>query len=92
MDLNDDAFVDWVAQAGVRAIAFPTNWLEQGIDVWGYWAERNQTGAALVAANSYGKDGGIRFCGRSVVLDGDVVMAAAPPTGDGYLRASLPRR
>jgi N-carbamoylputrescine amidase len=92
MDLNDDAFVRWCSGSGARAIAFPTNWLDQGTDVWSYWAWRlRPVSAALVAANTYGEDEGTRFRGRSAVLDrGPALLAAAPATGDAVIRAYLP--
>lgn len=91
MDLNDDRFTAWCGTAGLRAIAFPTNWLDQGEDVWPYWAWRlRDVPAALVAANSYGPEGDIAFRGSSCVLDGRVVRAAAPREGDAVVRAFLP--
>jgi predicted amidohydrolase len=96
MDLNDDGFVDWCAQADLTAIAFPTNWLlqeEDGIDVWQYWAWRTESmSAALVAANTYGPEADIAFCGRSAIMRNWTVLAAAPPMGDGIIRADLRER
>ena len=98
MDLNDDRFLDWATRAPMRAIAFPTNWLDQGEDIWSYWAERIYgTGSALVAANTYGIDDGTPFWGRSAILDAPrlpggpcLLRAAAEPEGDVILRATLP--
>ncbi len=57
MDLNDDAFTAWVRSSGVEAVAFPTNWVDDGEEVWPYWAWRLQgSGAALVAANRWGSE------------------------------------
>lgn len=57
MDLNDPAFVAWAARERLAAIAFPTNWLDEGLPIHGYWAARLAgTGATLVAANSWGWD------------------------------------
>lgn len=92
MDLNDDRFVNWCASADLKAIAFPTNWLatDSGIDVWHYWAWRmDAVPATLVAANTYGLEAGILFCGRSAIMHGWRVLAAAPPEGDGIIRAVL---
>ena len=90
MDLNDDRFVAWCAQARPRAVAFPTNWVEEGHRVWPYWAWRlDGTGSALVAANSWGPEGHTAFRGESAIIDARTVLAAAPPTGDGVLRADL---
>jgi len=91
MDLNDDRFTAWCRTAAIRAIAFPTNWLDQGRNIWPYWAWRLiSVRAALVAANTYGAEGATRFIGESAVLDNRVVLAAAPPTGDHIIRAVLP--
>ena len=95
MDLNDDAFVDWVVGADLTAVAFPTNWLlqpEDGIDVWQYWAWRMRAAntTALVAANTYGPEADIAFCGRSAIMRDWTVMAHAPEAGDGIIRATLP--
>ncbi len=93
MDLNDDGFVDWCANADVRVVALATNWLESDddLDTWVYWAWRMQgLDAALVTANTYGPERDIVFCGRSCVLDERVVYAAADVTGDAVIRAALP--
>lgn len=92
MDLNDDAFLRWCAQAQIKAIAFPTNWLrnENGIDTWHYWAWRIQAlDAALVAANTYGAEEHVIFCGRSAIMRRTRVLAGAPVDGDGIIRAIL---
>ena len=91
MDLNDDRFVAWCASAGARAIAFPTNWLDQDHRIWSYWAWRLEgVPSALVAANTWGADGAVRFRGESAVLDGRYVRAASPRSGDGVITADLP--
>ena len=90
MDLNDDRFVAWCRSAGADAIAFPTNWLDQGQDIWPYWAWRLKgIPSALVAANTYGEEDGIRFFGSSAVLQRNRILAAAPPAGDGFIRATV---
>lgn len=93
MDLNDDAFVCWCADTPLTAIAFPTNWLDQGTDVWPYWAWRLEASpAALVAANTYGFEGEVLFHGRSVILEQRQVLASAPAEGDGIIRAVVGQR
>lgn len=90
MDLNDDRFIDWCAKTAARAIAFPTNWLDQGRRVWGYWAWRlAEVPSALVAANTYGPEGEIRFRGESCVLHERTILAWARRTGDAILRVDL---
>ena len=91
MDLNDEGFTAWCRSADLRALAFPTNWVEEGEDVWGYWAARLAgSGTALVAANTYGSEGAVAFSGRSAIIDGRVVRAAAPRVGDCVITARLP--
>jgi len=90
MDLNDDRFVDWCASSELRVVALPTNWLYEGYRVWPYWAWRMRgLQAALVAANSWGPEEQLVFSGRSAVLHGSQVLAAAPFTGDAVIRAEL---
>lgn len=98
MDLNDDAFVTWLHTAGPRALAFPTNWIEEGIDVWSYWAMRlHGASTALLAANRWGVEGPLGFSGRSAILQPNpqrppgawLVLAAAPAQGDTLVQASL---
>lgn len=93
MDLNDDAFIAHCAAAQARAVALPTNWLDQGEEVWGYWAWRMAAvPSALVAANTYGVDRGTRFRGQSAILDGQTLLASAARSGDAGLQAALSPR
>ncbi len=94
MDLNDDRFIEWCVGAGARVVALPTNWLVagDGLDTWAYWAWRmDPVSAALVTANTYGSEGRVAFCGRSLVLDARVVGAAAEASGDAVIKATLGR-
>lgn len=89
MDLNDDRFLRWMSSAVLDVLAFPANWIQEDADVWGYWAHRMRlSGAALVAANTYGPEGPVEFVGRSAILreDGEV-LAHAGPTGEAVIRA-----
>lgn len=70
MDLNDPGFVTHLVEEQAEVVAFCTNWLEEGIDVLRYWRWRLQPWEGwFVAANSWGPDGSISFCGNSVILD-----------------------
>ncbi len=102
MDLNDPEFVDWCEQTRPRAIAFPTNWIDEGLEIWGYWAACIfYTRSALVAADSYGPEGDTQFWGRSAILDGPArpregaaatLRASGPVAGDAVVLARLPAR
>ncbi len=90
MDLNDDAFIEWLERNQPRAVAFPTNWLDQDYNIWGYWAWRlGNLQCALVAANSYGPEGDIAFRGESAILQQRTILAAAPRIGDDLIAAPL---
>jgi predicted amidohydrolase len=98
MDLNDDAFLDWVASARLDAVAFPTNWVEDPSDddgdgsrpPWSYWAWRMAgQRPALLAANTWGTDAGITFTGASAVLQSGRILASLPVLGDGVVRTAL---
>lgn len=89
MDLNDPRFVMWCWRSQLDAIAFPTNWVDEGVDVWPYWLGRiGGSGAALVAANTYGEDGDVRFSGRSAILRGSTVLVGAKAEGDQIITAA----
>jgi predicted amidohydrolase len=91
MDLNDDRFVEHLRRSDVRLCAFPTNWLDQGFSIWGYWAYRlHGTSACLVAANTYGVEDETAFRGETAVLDGRMLLGYAAPTGDDIVLARVP--
>lgn len=99
MDLNDPRFVDWVCGASPRALAFPTNWVDEGEPVWPYWAWRlGSARTTLVAANTWGREADVRFSGCSAILqprddqDGWWVLAAAHREGDAVIAADLQAR
>lgn len=86
MDLNDVRFLRWLWSTRMEALAFPTNWIEEGVDVWPYWAARmGRSRAALVAANTWGQEGPYAFSGRSAILRRGEVLASAPHDGDGVI-------
>jgi predicted amidohydrolase len=93
MDLNDDRFCRWITAAQLDVVAFPTNWVEDPadpVDTWSYWAWRlGSTGAALVAANTWGTDRGVQFTGASAVVQGRTVRAHLPREGDGVLQCQV---
>lgn len=90
MDLNDDRFTEWLQREQPDAVAFPTNWLDQGYCVWGYWAWRLEgVRSALVAANTWGTEDETGFRGESAILKERTLLAAAAFTGDAVIRAEV---
>ena len=88
MDLNDDGFIEFLAEANATVHAFCTNWLLQdGVDLHGYWRARlSGWDGWMIAANTWGEDRGTRFAGRSAILaPGGHVVAEAPSEGDAVL-------
>ena len=92
MDLNDPRFTRFLESQQPRVVAFCTNWIEEGAPVHDYWRSRLRGyRGAFVAANAWGPDGDIAFCGRSAIFGpGHVLLAEAPAEGDTVLVAELP--
>ena len=92
MDLNDDRFTNFCMQVNVDLIAFPTNWLDQGYDIRGYWVWRlEDTPTYLIAANTYGAEQEIVFRGESTILSIAPPMIYSDTTqmGDALIQATL---
>jgi predicted amidohydrolase len=92
MDLNDPRFLLWLRSTRPRALAFPTNWIDQDVGPWDYWKEVlevSDCGSALVAANTYGSEDDVHFRGERAILDGGVLLTTAPRVGDALLRREL---
>ncbi len=93
MDLNDPRFLLWAWRQRLDVLAFPTNWIEEGLDVHAYWRERTQgCGAGLAAANTWGPERGVEFSGRSALMEGGELVAVARRRGDACLVANVTRR
>ena len=93
MDLNDIALIRFLHKEKPFILAFCTNWLDEGTEVLHYWQNcLFMWKGWFVAANSWGPDGDISFCGQSVILDSkQKAIAQAPKSGDIILYAPLPR-
>lgn len=92
MDLNDDAFIDWIKHDDVDVVAFPTNWVQDDsdIDLYTYWAWRlGDARAALVAANTWGQEAHVTFSGRSAILEQRTILGRLSPAGDGVVSSPL---
>lgn len=85
MDINDPRFITHVRRSRPALIAFPTNWVDEGSDIHRYWATqlRGWDGIFL-AADRWGEEDGVGFCGRSAILKGGKVMVEGPAEGDGF--------
>ena len=87
MDINDPKFADFLQDTHPDIIAFCTNWIEEGQPVHPYWMQRLSGWSGwLVAANSWGEDRGVEFCGRSAIVAPDgTIVAQADTEGDEVL-------
>jgi len=87
MDLNDSGFVDFVHETQPKLVALCTNWVDQGVDVHGYWRNRLSGWSGwMVAANTWGEDSGTCFSGESAILDpSGTVVAKGHKTGNEVL-------
>jgi predicted amidohydrolase len=91
MDMNDERFTHALRETQPDLVCFPTNWIDQGSDIYAYWTERLWgVDGALLAADRYGSEDGVGFWGRSAVLQRGQVLAHAPAEGDGVFSVSLP--
>lgn len=100
MDLNDDRFASFLQRAQVQIVAFCTNWLEEGLDLHGYWRYRLLgVRSVFVAGNTYGREvrkghDDTEFAGQSAIIDArGRIVAKAKATGDAVLcvEVSLPK-
>ncbi|MBI5367231.1 MAG: carbon-nitrogen hydrolase family protein [Planctomycetes bacterium] len=92
MDINGAEFVNWLHSGAATLACFPTNWVHQEqVDVHAYWRGRLAGWpGALLAADRWGEEDGVRFAGRAAVLGAGAVLASAGATGDGWLAARVP--
>jgi predicted amidohydrolase len=91
MDLNDDGFIKYLNGTNTTICAFNTNWIEEGIDVHGYWKARLEGFSGLfIAANSWGHDGAVSFCGGSAIIaPGGIIVARALSEGDMTIHSDI---
>ena len=87
MDLNDDTFISWLQHSADGGY-----WWLRGRGCVGLLgvARKEEVKTTLVAANTYGVEGDIRFSGRSVVLRERTIYAAADVSGNHAVRAVVP--
>jgi N-carbamoylputrescine amidase len=88
MDINDPRFLTHIKRTKPDLLCFPTNWVDEGADPRPYWAKQ-LTGwnGVLLAANRWGEEDDVGFCGRSAIMRGADVLVGAEPEGDGWWSA-----
>lgn len=85
MDINDPRFVTHLRRARPDLLCFPTNWVDEGTDPRAYWAQQLRGwNGTLLAADRWGEEDGVGFCGLSAVIRNGEVLAGGPPEGDGW--------
>ncbi|MEN9786014.1 MAG: hypothetical protein RLZZ299_1278 [Pseudomonadota bacterium] len=85
MDLNDPRFLTHVRRVRADLVCFPTNWIDEGVDPRPYWAgQLKGWSGTLVAADRWGSEDDVTFCGRSTILRNGEILVEAPPEGDGW--------
>ncbi len=91
MDLNDNNLIRALWRNRPDIVAFCTNWLDEGTEVLPYWQTRLRGwNGVFLAANSWGPDGEISFCGQSAILSADGSPAAqAGRSGNQILYADI---
>lgn len=91
MDINDDRFVQHVLQTRPWLVAFCTNWVDEGVEIRGYWRARLLGSPSwLLAADTWGDDGAYTFFGRSsIVSPAGRVVADAGVRGDRLVLADV---
>jgi predicted amidohydrolase len=73
------------ALRGADVICFPTNWVGSKCPSATWMARALEGGVYVVAADRYGCERGVQFCGGSCILDPDGGVQAALDSGDGIV-------
>lgn len=85
MDMNDPRFHTHLRRTKPEIVCFPTNWVDEGDNPQRYWmAQLKGWNGYLLAADRYGEEDGVGFCGRSCVIRAGEVLISGPPEGDGW--------
>ena len=94
MDLNDNHLIRELWRSKPDIVAFCTNWLDEGTTVLDYWQNRLWGwDGFFLAANSWGPDGEISFCGQSAILEpGGLPIVQAEKAGNKILYAAIPAK
>ncbi|MES2640016.1 MAG: carbon-nitrogen hydrolase family protein [Myxococcota bacterium] len=88
MDINDPRFITHIRRTRPDIVCFPTNWVDEGIDIQKYWATQLRGwNGTLVAADRWGEEDGVGFAGRSAVMRRGETIVSGPAEGDGWWAA-----
>lgn len=93
MDINDPRFLTHLRRVRPDLLCFPTNWVDEGTDPQGYWIHQLRAvgwGGTLLAADRWGEEDGVGFCGRSAIIRRGEVLVGAEAEGDGTWRMEAP--
>lgn len=85
MDINDPRFLTHLKRTKPDIVCFPTNWVDEGDNPQPYWiSQLRGWNGYLLAADRYGEEDGVGFCGRSCVIKAGSVLVSGPAEGDGW--------
>lgn len=91
MDINDPRFLTHVRKVRPDMVLFPTNWVDENVDVHRYWMNQLRGwNGILVAADRWGDEDGVFFAGRSAIFKAGKTLVEGPPEGDGFYLAEVP--
>jgi predicted amidohydrolase len=77
------------ALAGADVICFPTNWLGEPCPSPCWMARALENGVFFIAANRYGLERGVQFCGGSCVISPDGSIESMLRSGDGIVYGTV---
>jgi len=87
MDINDPRFLTHLRRSRPDLLCFPTNWVDEGTNPQSYWALQLRSvgwNGTLLAADRWGEEDGVGFCGSSAILRRGEVLVSGGPEGDGF--------
>lgn len=78
-----------LALAGAEILCFPTNWLGEKAPTPAWIARAWENGCPLIAANRYGLERGVQFCGGSAIIGADGLILGYRDSGDAVVLADV---
>jgi predicted amidohydrolase len=92
MDINDPRFLTHLRRARPHLLLFLANWVDEGEEPHEHWIRQVKGwGGTMAAADRWGDEDGVFFCGRSAILRAGEVLADGPAEGDGFFIAEVER-